>query len=83
MKFKKTLLSIMGMIVFSVNADTELPEAPTSVVKDFIHLCTEYSIEEGVNKDDLDAYLLDCVNSDLEEDGWKKIEKLTQDSDPV
>jgi hypothetical protein len=81
MKFKHTLLSLFGVFVLSVNAETELQEAPISVVRDFVNLCSEYSVEEGVKKDDLNAYLLDCVNAELQEQDWKKVDKLPEESD--
>ena len=80
-KFKNTALFALGLVVFSVSADADLPEAPISVVKDFVYLCSDNAIEDGIPEDQLDSYILDCVNSELEEQDWKKIQEIPKDAE--
>jgi len=74
----KNYLLLVGasmLLSFSCVAD-ELPNAPSEVVSDYVQLCQSYAIEENIEENKLDDYLLSCVNEELTASGYKKVEKL-------
>jgi len=74
MKTKLTLiallLSISGYAVSSEQA------APAELISETLETCKQYAIEDGVPQDDLNNYLLDCVNEELEANGYLRIESI-------
>jgi len=57
----------------------EAAEAPKSIIADYIELCTSYATEDGIGKDDMDSYLLECVNTELTDNGYKEVKSLKQE----
>jgi len=73
----KTRLFLLCLFASSnLLADGDLPQAPQSVIDSARESCMEYAKEDRVPKEEIDGYLLECVNDELEEKGFKKIEYL-------
>lgn len=76
---KKVLLaSLFTVISMSAmaNNDEALTEASADYIQTVLVSCKEYAVEDEVAANDLTAYLLECVNDDLEANDFKKIMSL-------
>ncbi|XQW86207.1 hypothetical protein ACOYR1_05625 [Thalassotalea piscium] len=78
---KKTLLACM-LLTFASSAtyaeegEVVLKQAPKEYVLALLKTCQEYAIEDEVAKDELDTYLLTCINDDLESEDYVSIKVL-------
>jgi hypothetical protein len=66
---------ICSLLSLSAIAEEE-KKAPKSVVNDYIELCTIYATEDDISKEELDSYLLNCVNEELKDNGYKEVNSL-------
>jgi len=74
---KNYLLSMTVLLLLSFSClANELAIAPDDVISDYIELCNSYAIEENIEENQLNEYLLNCVNDELTANGYEKIEKL-------
>ena len=79
---KKSLLPLVltiTLVSLSANAsETIAPkvDAPKEYLSALIKLCREYVKEDAIPKSEEQAFLLDCVNEDLEIDGYKLLKKV-------
>ncbi|MCD8475430.1 MAG: hypothetical protein LRY40_01535 [Shewanella fodinae] len=65
------------LVSFSVMAEDEpLPQASVADIKELIQVCRQMATEDEVSKAELADYLLDCVNDQLNEMGYQRIESL-------
>ncbi|MET1256144.1 hypothetical protein ABVT43_13470 [Aliikangiella sp. GXAS 311] len=71
-------MSFLIVALFSLNAlaINEPKDAPKDVLDEAIELCKRYASEDQINPEELEVYLLDCVNSELETQGYKPVEKI-------
>jgi hypothetical protein len=75
-----TLLALSSSFVYSEEtAEPELMEASESYVISLVSLCKDYAKEDEVDKENLNAYLLTCVNDELESSYYKPIKVLPKD----
>lgn len=58
------------------NTNAYSTSASKTVINEAIELCKEYALEDGVKKEELETYLLECVNEELESRGFQKIESI-------
>jgi hypothetical protein len=72
---KTVALVFVGLLSFSLYAD-EKPTADEAFLKELKQFCTEMAEDEGVTADKLAAYLLTCVNEELESEGYAPVTKL-------
>ncbi|MBV7315916.1 hypothetical protein [Shewanella sp. NIFS-20-20] len=56
----------------------ELPMAPEGELISMIQVCQDMAIEQQVEQINLDSYLLECVNEQLEELDYSPLEALPQ-----
>ena len=74
---KKILLAVLfSSFATIVTANEEKPIAPESVVDEAVTLCKLYATEDAVAEYELKAYMLDCVNVELEGEGYQKLTEL-------
>ncbi len=71
-----TLLTVAAFSVFANDDDSHLEEASVGYVSQVLATCKEYAVEDEVAAKDLNSYLLECVNDDLDANGYKKITSL-------
>jgi hypothetical protein len=74
-KMKKTILILCAMLSFTIFAD-EKPKADSELIAELKQFCSEVADEDGTGDLDLPAFLLSCVNQELEEEGYRPIKKL-------
>jgi hypothetical protein len=75
----KTICAIAfsGFILTGVlQAEEELPEAPRAVLDSIISNCRDYAIEDEVAAEQLNEYLLTCVNQELSDLEYRQLAKL-------
>ncbi|KFZ36101.1 hypothetical protein HR45_18215 [Shewanella mangrovi] len=71
------LLSVLLLASPLVLADDEpLPEASAADVKQLLQVCKQMAVEDEILKEELPEYLLDCVNDQLNEMGYRRLESL-------
>lgn len=68
-------LSVLCAPLYANEEDT-LQEAPKEVIEQALQACRSFAVEDEVMSEDLNAYLLDCVNDELEANDYKKIAQL-------
>ena len=74
----KALLGLALLVVTGVVCadDDDTPVASASDVKQLISVCKQMAVEDEIVKEELNEYLLDCVNDQLNEMGYRRIEAL-------
>jgi hypothetical protein len=73
---KTVFIALLLAVSFNVFSDEELPKASKDVINQFIELCKQYAEQDEVDKNERKQYMLECVNAELEENGYQKIDKL-------
>jgi hypothetical protein len=58
--------------------ETTLSEAPQEIVQVAIEQCKGWAKEDGISETDLSAYLLSCVNQELEVQDFLPVEALDE-----
>lgn len=51
-------------------------DAPAAVIQEAKATCLKWAEEDGVAKEELDSYLLQCVNDQLADLGYKPVTKI-------
>ncbi len=72
---KKKLIVLSLLLATNVFAEN-LPVAPPELIKELKAFCQEVADEDGTGDMDLPTFLLDCVNQELEAEGYQRIEEL-------
>lgn len=74
----KALLGLALLVASGVVCadDDEAPVASASEVKQLVGVCKQMAVEDEIVKEELNDYLLDCVNDQLNEMGYRRIETL-------
>ena len=72
---KTVALVVVGLLSFSSYADDK-PTADEALMKELKEFCTELAEDHGIEADKLPAYLLKCVNEELESEGYAPVKKL-------
>lgn len=54
----------------------DLPEAPKDELESSIKACQEWADEDKVPADEVKQYILNCVNDDLTNMGYKNVSKI-------
>ena len=68
---------ILGLTSLTLTAD-DLPDAPKDFIDSVINDCKEYAAEDGIEQEKMKGYLLECVNGELDAEGYKKVDKLEE-----
>ncbi len=72
---KKSILALCAVFAFSSVAD-ERPEADPETIAELKQYCMEVAQEDGTGESTLAEFLLNCVNQELLDEGYKPIKKL-------
>ena len=72
---KKVLALLAFSFAFSTYAE-ELPVAGAAIKKEMIEYCKEMAEDESIEAVDLQSYLLECVNKELESEGYAPLIKI-------
>jgi len=70
------VLGLVTMIAGSLWAEEELQEAPAVILDSVKASCRTYAEEDEVKAEDLDAYLLKCINEELSDLEYRAIAKV-------
>jgi len=70
----KSFLATLALLV-SINSYSfdELPAPSEEYLKEVTQICKQYAIDDQVEDKDFKTYVLDCVNEDLEANGYAKV----------
>ena len=74
-RMKVNTLITCVLLSFSTFAD-DRPEAESEFIAELKQFCTEVAEDEGTGDLALQTFLLDCVNQELDEEGYRPITKL-------
>ncbi|GFD67671.1 hypothetical protein [Alteromonas sp. KUL106] len=72
---KGLVLIGLSALAFSVIA-TESETAPAELVEELTQFCQEVAEEEGTKGKPEDVFILECVNDELEAEGYAKLTSL-------
>lgn len=70
------MLSLASSASFAQDDEVELKQAPKEHVLALLKSCQNYAVEDETAKDELDAYLLSCINDELESEDYFPIKAL-------
>jgi hypothetical protein len=71
-----TLLALFTNIAYSQDNDSDLEEAPSSYLLNLLTECQEYATQDEIALENLNTYLLQCINEELEASSYKLISTL-------
>tara|TARA_R110001583_G_scaffold561_4_gene4984 strand:- start:11144 stop:11392 length:249 start_codon:yes stop_codon:yes gene_type:complete len=71
-----TLLVLFTNISYSEEEKPTLEDAPKSYLLNLLAECKEYATQEEVTGQNLNTYLLQCINEELEASYYKPIKTL-------
>lgn len=72
---KKILLTLSLLLTTSVLAE-ERPVADAKLIAELKQYCTELAQEDGTGGKDLKVFMLECVNEELESEGFQPLTEL-------
>jgi hypothetical protein len=72
---KKVLLTLCLLLTTSVLAD-DRPIAEKALIAELTQYCTELAQEDGTNGKELKVFMLECVNEELDSEGYQPLAKL-------
>ena len=70
------MLVAMTLVGGNLYAEEELPKAPAPILDSVKANCREYAEEDGVKAEELNAYLLTCINEELSDLEFRAISDL-------
>lgn len=72
----KLLVLVAGLLFVASSVADDRPVADIELVKELKAYCLEIAEDEGTGEESLDTFLLNCVNDELESEGYQPITKL-------
>jgi len=72
---KKVLLTLCLFLTTAVVAD-ERPVADKELIAELKQYCTELAQEDGTDGKELQVFMLECVNEELDSEGYQPLTKL-------
>lgn len=72
---KKVLLTLGLLLTTTVCAD-DRPVADKELIAELKQYCTELAQEDGTGDKELKVFLLECVNEELDSEGYQPLAKL-------
>ncbi|KPZ62197.1 hypothetical protein [Pseudoalteromonas sp. P1-7a] len=76
----KALLALIVAPLFSVSATAAIaddaPAASAQTIKEYTDMCVNWAKDDDVANEDLLGYVLQCVNDELESEGYKKVSSV-------
>ena len=74
-----TLLPLFFNVAHSEEVQPELEQAPKEFILGLLDNCKQDALEDEVTENDLDKYLITCINDELEAIEYKPIKVLPKD----
>jgi hypothetical protein len=71
-----TLLALFNNIAYSQGEEVASEEAPNGHVQNLLIECKQYATQDEITEENLNSYLLQCINEELENSFYKKITTL-------
>jgi hypothetical protein len=71
-----TLLTFITNISYSQENEDASEEAPSSYILNLLTECKEYATQDEIASENLNTYLLQCINEELEASSYKLISSL-------
>lgn len=71
-KLALVILTVMSIHVYA----NEEPEADAQTIADLKEFCMDVAQEDGTGDLTLQAFMLKCVNQELEDEGYRPVKKL-------
>jgi hypothetical protein len=75
-----TLLTLSSNLVHSEEAESEKMAATEDYVLSLLTYCKEYAKDDEVTKSDMTAYLLSCINDELDSGYYLPIKVLPKEN---
>lgn len=72
---KKVVLTLGLLLTTAVFAD-ERPVADKELIAELKQYCTELAEEDGTDGKELPVFMLECVNEELDSEGYQPLTKL-------
>ncbi|MBB1387563.1 MULTISPECIES: hypothetical protein [Pseudoalteromonas] len=76
----KALLALIVAPLFAVSATyavaDDTPTASAEMIKEYTEMCVNWAKDDDVSNTELNAYVLKCVNDELESEGYKKVSSV-------
>jgi len=72
----KTLMSLFISCLAVSALANEAKTAPAELVAELTTFCQEVAAEDGTNGKPLNVFLLECINEELESEGFEAIDEL-------
>lgn len=72
---KKTLL-VLGLLLTTTVLADELPKPDLELIAELKEFCTELAEDNGIAQSELKAYILECVNEELESEDYQLLTEL-------
>jgi hypothetical protein len=72
---KKVLLTVGLLLTASVVAD-DRPVADQALIAELKQYCAELAQEDGTDGKELKVYMLECINEELDSEGYQPLSKL-------
>jgi hypothetical protein len=72
----KFTLLIAGLFLATSTIADDRPVADAELIKELKEYCMEIAADEGTGELSMQAFLLQCVNDELESEGYQTITKL-------
>lgn len=76
----KALLALIVAPFFAVSATyavaDDAPSASAQTIKEYTDMCVNWAKDDDVANEDLLGYVLQCVNDELESEGYKKVSSV-------
>jgi hypothetical protein len=72
---KKLLLTLSLLLSTTVMAD-DRPVADKELIAELKQYCTELAQEDGTDGKELKVYMLECVNEELDSEGYQLLTEL-------
>ena len=72
---KKLLLTLSLLLSTTVMAD-DRPVADKELIAELKKYCTELAQEDGTDGKELKVYMLECVNEELDSEGYQPLTEL-------
>lgn len=74
---KKYIIALLfSTICLNAAFADELPDAPEDELQASIKTCTDWATEDNVVAEELKLHVLNCVNDDLTNMGYKNVTKI-------
>ena len=70
---KTFIIALLLVTAFGASAFNERAVASQEHLKEFVETCKRYAVEDEIRTDELKKYILDCVNEELEANGFAKV----------